>query len=98
MKDNPQLLEQLQVIGAFIKHHIIIILVLFFASIAAYIMLLTASLSQAQPSPEAIAEQAEAVARPKVSPEIVKTIEGLEERNIQVQGIFENARENPFTE
>lgn len=98
MKDNPQLLEQLHAAGSFFKRHVILILVIFFAGIVAYIMLLTAGLSQAEPSPEAITEQAQAVARPKVSADIVKTIENLEERNIQIQAIFENARENPFTE
>lgn len=95
---SVQLSEQLKKIAGFIKRHSIVLAVLFFAGISAYILIITASLLAAQPSSEQLEEQANAAARPQVSDEIVRTIEGLEDRNVQVQAIFNQARENPFTE
>lgn len=98
MKNSVNLTEQLQQLLVSLRAHLIVLSVILFAGLCAYLLLLTATLLQAEPEAAAISEQANAVSSPKVSQEIVQTINSLEDRNVQIQTIFEEARDNPFTE
>jgi sensor histidine kinase regulating citrate/malate metabolism len=98
MKNTSQLLTQLKQILTTLKHHAILLTIIIFALLCAYILTLTMQLSTAQPTEASKKEEAKSVARPRVEPTTVDTILGLEEQNVQVQAIFEEARENPFTE
>src|SRR3546814_17707838 len=98
MKDTAKLLDQLQVVGAFLHRYLVIISIAIFALLCGYILMKATSLTSAEPDLSAKTEQTEAVARPKVDERVVDTIIGLEDRNVQVRTIFENARDNPFAE
>lgn len=83
---------------AFLQRHLFFVTVLSFALLAGYILFLTMQLSSAPPSAAKKQEQAQAVPRPRIQPSTVDTILSLEDRNVQTQAIFQEARENPFTE
>lgn len=51
-----------------------------------------------EPSEEKIEEKLLTVKRPKIDKAVVEKLENLEQQNIQVQSLFNQARENPFRE
>ncbi len=54
--------------------------------------------SRREPNETELAERLKGVKKPKIDDEIVAKIEDLKDNNIQVQAIFDKARENPFSE
>lgn len=50
------------------------------------------------PSEESIDEKLNNLQRPRIDKDLVKKLENLEHDNIQVQSLFNQARENPFNE
>lgn len=54
--------------------------------------------SRVEPSEEAIQERLETANRPRIDASVVDKIEQLEDQNIEVQTLFNEARNNPFSE
>jgi predicted negative regulator of RcsB-dependent stress response len=54
--------------------------------------------SRLEPTTEMVDNQIKATVRPKIDQSLVKRLEKLESENIQVQTLFNEARENPFSE
>ncbi len=50
------------------------------------------------PSEAKVSEEVLKLNLPKVDEQAIQTIEQLEDNNIQVKALFENARQNPFVE
>lgn len=51
-----------------------------------------------EPSAEQLTAQQEIIKRPKIDQETINKIEQLEDQNIAVQSLFNEARNNPFQE
>lgn len=51
-----------------------------------------------EPSEAKISEQLNTINVPKVDEDAIRQITELEDSNVQVKALFENARQNPFTE
>ncbi len=51
-----------------------------------------------QPSDEAVLEKLEGISQPSIDFEAIETIEQLESKNVEIQSIFQEARDNPFRE
>ena len=82
----------------FIKKHAVVLSVALFACLAGYILILTNQLTAKQPSQSEISSELGSIARPTIDDSVVKTILGLEDRNIEIKAIFQEARDNPFSE
>jgi hypothetical protein len=76
------------------------VLIFFVVVMLAYSFLLMRVnlLLNAQPTPEALSEKLTAVKRPKVDQSVVDKLEELEDQNVEVKTLFEEARRNPFLE
>lgn len=98
LKSTSQITPIAQRLLDFIKTHAFVICVILFAILAGYILVLTNQLTKANPDQASIDSQLSGVPRPKIDESVVKTIESLEDRNIEIRAIFEEARENPFNE
>lgn len=61
-----------------------------------FLVLRVSSLSGAEPDEEAVAEQMKTVKRLKIDQNAVEKLEELEDQNVRVQALFEEARDNPF--
>lgn len=96
--DTNNLIEQLLKVLHMLRQRAAIICFIVFGIIYAYIMITVSGLSQQVPDESAVNEKLTKVARPKVDEEVAQTMLGLEERNITIKSIFEDARRNPFTE
>jgi len=83
---------------ALLQAHALFLGIAAFSLLYAYIILQVTALSNKEPDEAAVAKQYQAVPHPKVDKEVAKTIEGLESQNVNVQTIFNQARENPFSE
>lgn len=55
-------------------------------------------LATLEPSQSAIDEKLQSVTRPRVDQEVLDQIQQLQDRNVEVQGLFDEARKNPFSE
>lgn len=55
-------------------------------------------LNRSEPTDEAVAEKLQSVQRPKLEPELLKKIQDLQDQNVEVQSLFKQARDNPFSE
>lgn len=55
-------------------------------------------LSSQQPDEDAVTERLKTVQRPRIEQETLDKIQQLEDQNIQVQALFQQARDNPFVE
>lgn len=96
--DTSNLLEQLLRATHILRQRAAIICFIIFAIIYGYIMVTVSNLSQQEPSETAVKEKLTKVAKPKVDESVAQTMLGLEERNVTIRSIFEEARANPFTE
>ncbi len=54
--------------------------------------------STMEPSDQAISEKFKTVTMPKIDEDAIAKIQQLKDQNIEVQSLFENARNNPFSE
>lgn len=95
---KPQTPSALSELLGFVKKHALVLSFAIFACLAGYILLLTTQLTTMQPDQTSVDAQLSGVARPKIQKSVVDTILGLEDRNVDVKAIFEEARENPFSE
>ncbi len=64
--------------------------------IYAFLVVRISTLSQAEPSEDAVAAQSNTIKRLKIDQASIEKIEQLEDQNIGVQSLFESARDNPF--
>lgn len=53
---------------------------------------------RAEPSPSAVASQADAAKRPTIDPTVVDKVKKLQDNSVNVQTLFDQARHNPFQE
>jgi len=53
-------------------------------------------LTNAEPSEEAVSERLKEVKRTKIDQDIIDKIQQLQDQNILIQTLFEQARDNPF--
>lgn len=54
--------------------------------------------SRIEPSEDAVNERLQTVQRPKIDKAALEKIQDLQSQNIQVQSLFDQARNNPFSE
>ncbi len=52
----------------------------------------------AQPSDDAVASQSKGVATPHIDPSVVDQIQRLQDHSVGVRTLFQQARDNPFSE
>ncbi len=91
-------LESLQPFLSFIRKYSVFLFILVFLGIYVFLVQRIGSLIQSEPAQAAIDSKLQPVGRLKVDEQAVKQITKLEEQNIEVKSLFDNARQNPFTE
>ncbi len=75
--------------------------ILFILSISlmyAFLILRINQLAQSEPNQDSVTERLETITRPKIDEESAARLEALEDQNVQVQSLFNQARSNPFSE
>ena len=62
----------------------------------ATVLLRVQSLSNQQPTDEAISSQVEAARIPHIDPKVVEQLNSLEDNSVSIKTLFDEARSNPF--
>lgn len=95
VKDIP---AKLTPIVQLAKKYLVFIFVVTVLVIYAFLVLFINTLASEQPNDDAVTERLKTVSRPKINEDTLVKIQQLEDQNIQVQTLFQDARDNPFTE
>jgi len=95
LKDIPAKLTP--VIG-WAKRYVAMIFIACLVGACGFLVLRINTLASSEPSDDAVAEKLKTVQRPKLDQAAVDKIEQLKDQNIEVQSLFDQARQNPFSE
>lgn len=90
------ILTRIQPVIAYIKRYKIIMFALFFLGMYTFLIYQINTLVASEPDPTTVTETT--VKRLQVDQKSIDNILLLEEQNIEVKTLFQQARENPFTE
>ena len=96
--DLNKITHQLQQYLLFSQKYIKFIYFIFAAAICGFILYQIQVDAQVEPSDEAVSEQLKAVQRPHIDKDALGKIQQLQDQNIEVQSLFDQARNNPFDE
>lgn len=96
--DLKTIIQKLEPVKRLLKQYAVFCVVIFILGIAAFFVFRINQYSQIEPADDAITDKLQKVSRPKVDQSVLDKIEQLRSQNIQVQALFEKARENPFSE
>ena len=95
LKDLPAkltaLLEKMQ-------QYTVLLFAIGVVSLFSFLVLQINNSTQVEPDDDLFTERLQSVQRPKVDQNSLERIQQLEDQNIEVQSLFEQARENPFSE
>ncbi|HSW79438.1 MAG TPA: hypothetical protein VLG47_01550 [Candidatus Saccharimonadales bacterium] len=99
MKDQLKpILSKLKPAQAFAKKYLNFIILLIFLLLYTFMVVRIDSLSGAAPSDAQVTAKEQAIAQPKIDKATLNKIEKLQNQNIQVQALFNQARNDPFSE
>lgn len=96
--DFKTLLEKAAPLLAFLKKYVVFIFILAVLFIASFFVLRINQYSRIEPSDEAVEEKLQTVQRPKVDKTVLEKIQQLQDQNVPVKALFDQARNNPFNE
>jgi hypothetical protein len=90
------ILKQLQPLKMFIVRYAVVIFIVVASGIFGFMTLQIARYSNAEPSIDQIEEKKSSLKQVKLNDEAVKKIQDLEDKNINIESLFNNGRANPF--
>ncbi len=95
VKDLP---KKLRPVLDWLRRYKVFLFILLVLAAYGFIVFRINTLSRTEPDETAILEKLQSVQRPKLDQSAVKKLEDLEDQNVDVQTLFQQARDNPFTE
>ena len=102
LETSPKLQEAAQkalhVARQVVSRYMLLVLFLPFAAVYAGIVLRINQLSRAEPTSTQLETTLQKTARPSINKDSLAKIQQLQAQNIQVQTLFDQARQNPFSE
>jgi hypothetical protein len=81
-----------------VNRYSLVLFLLFVGGLYGFIILEIGSLSNAQPSSQDISQQVNAAQLPRIDKTVVKQLKSLQDNSVNVQSLFNDARNNPFQE
>lgn len=81
----------------FSRYRILLFLVVVGAAYA-FLILRVSTLSNVPPDPDTLSASTKTLATPRIDPATVKKIQDLQDNSVNVQALFDQARQNPFQE
>ncbi len=96
--DFKNLPSKLTPVLNFLKRYAVFISIIVVLGIAVFFVLRINQYSRMEPSDQAVEDKLQTVQRPKVDKAVLDKIQELKDQNVQVQTLFDQARNNPFNE
>lgn len=81
-----------------IHRYSLVLFLVFVGALYALIVMQIGSLSNAQPSTDDIDKQVNAAQLPRIDQSVVDQLKSLQDNSVNVQSLFNEARNNPFQE
>lgn len=97
-KDLRLILKKIQPISSFVSKHKIVLSLILVASIYNLMLFKINSLASKEPDPVTLEDKLQNVKVIKIDEDVVKKLNVLEDRNITLETLFDNGRDNPFQE
>ncbi len=92
------LVQKLQDILQTSRRYSLVAFIIFVAALYGFVLLRINSLSNVQPSSDAVNSQVQAAHIPRVDPTVIRQLQSLQDNSVSVQTLFNDARSNPFQE
>jgi hypothetical protein len=99
MKKDASLKQSISGIIASIQKlqkYSLVLFVILLGIVYGFILFRITTLSSQQPSPAAVDSQVKSANVPKIDQKIVEQLQSLKDNSVSVQGLFDEARNNPF--
>ena len=90
--------KKLQAFSQTLQKYLGLVFVVTMLGLYSFLVFRINSLTTAEPSDDAITEKLNTVQRPKVDEDIVSKVQNLEDNSVEVKALFQDARDNPFSE
>lgn len=97
-QSKTSIVQQLQPVKRFVIRYKKFLFVMAVLIMAIFLVLRINYFSNTEPSQSAIDGQLKTVALPKFDQRVLDAIQKLQDQNVEVQSLFDKARQNPFNE
>ena len=97
-QDLSKLLDKINFILVFVKRHNVTLFIVFFLGIYSLLIYQINIYINSEPSAQQLDEQISQSGKISIDQESIDRLLELEEQNIEVKTLFEQARDNPFNE
>lgn len=94
--NTEKIINKLQPVKIFIVRYAVIIFIISAAAIFGFMTLQISRYSNAEPTSDQIEEKKNSLKQVKLNDEAVQKIQELEDKNINIESLFNNGRDNPF--
>ena len=92
------ILAKLAPVIAILRKYLVFSTVIFFLAIYAFLTFQINVLSKRDPTDAQVQDAINAIKRPKVDKVTIDKIQELKDQHVEVQSLFDQARQNPFSE
>jgi len=89
---------KLAVLAQKLRQYAVLVFVVALVAMYGYLVFRINTLTGQEPSEDAIAQKLQAVKRPKIDQSAIDKIQQLQDNSVEVQSLFQQARDNPFQE
>lgn len=97
MKADPKaLLKKIRVAARKVWRYKIVTFIIFIAVVYGYVIFQINTLTNAQPSDDAVSSQLSHVTSPKISQSAITQLQTLHDNSVNVQTLFPSDRQDPF--
>lgn len=97
-KDILKLIDRFHYVSVFIKRHNVTLFIVFFLGIYSMLVYQINNYINTEPTQAQLSENINKSGKISIDQESIDRILDLEEHNIEVQALFQQARDNPFNE
>lgn len=96
--DLEKYIKKLLPVAGFIQKYSRFLFFLLLAGICGFLIFRINSLAGVTPSESDITDRLQTVTRPRIDESALQKIQELQDQNVQVQSLIQDARDNPFSE
>ncbi len=96
--DLKELVNKIVAFGQKLRRYAVVLFVITLVGIYGFLIYQVTSLTSAEPTDDQVTEKLQTVKRPKIDQAAVDKLNQLEGQNVEVNSLFQNARNNPFAE
>lgn len=96
--DSKKIIAKIQSYLSFLKRYVVFIYVVAVLFMFSFFVFRINQISRLEPTDQDVEAKLQNVQRPKIDQTVIDKIEQLKSQNIEVQSLFDQARNNPFNE